>query len=110
MNNLQRLGNTFSISLKADGDGYLGRECPIKECLGYFKITPGTGIKGPLRVSAGAAFVRTAGSRAIWTSTPRRGNAATAERGSGTTNTTSADRSIQAIRSGALLRFCISEI
>lgn len=47
MNNLQRLGNTFSISLKADGDGYLGRECPVKECLGYFKITPGTGVKGP---------------------------------------------------------------
>jgi hypothetical protein len=47
MNNLQRLGNTFSISLKADSDGYLGRECPIKECLGYFKITPGTGIEGP---------------------------------------------------------------
>jgi hypothetical protein len=25
----------------------LGRECPAEECLGYFKITPGTGVKGP---------------------------------------------------------------
>lgn len=47
MNNLRRLGNQFSISIKPDDDGYLGRECPIAECLGYFKITPGTGVKGP---------------------------------------------------------------
>jgi hypothetical protein len=47
MNNLQRLGNEFRISIKPDGDGYLGRECPVKGCLGYFKITPGTGVKGP---------------------------------------------------------------
>jgi hypothetical protein len=46
-NNLDNLGNQFSISISADEDGYLGRECPIEECLGYFKITPGTGIKGP---------------------------------------------------------------
>jgi hypothetical protein len=45
--NLDRLGNQFSIPITADEDGYLGRECPVKECLGYFKITPGTGIKGP---------------------------------------------------------------
>lgn len=47
MNNLERLGNQFRISLNPDLDGYLGRECPIEECLGYFKITPGTGVKGP---------------------------------------------------------------
>jgi hypothetical protein len=46
-NNLKRLGNQFSISITPDEDGYLGRECPIEECLGYFKITPGTGIQGP---------------------------------------------------------------
>jgi len=47
MNHLRNLGNQFSIPIKSDKDGYLGRECPIKECLGYFKITPGTGVKGP---------------------------------------------------------------
>ena len=47
MNNLRNLGNQFSIPIHADEDGYLGRECPVEECLGYFKITPGTGIKGP---------------------------------------------------------------
>jgi hypothetical protein len=46
-NNLRRLGNQFSISLSPDNDGYLGRECPVETCQGYFKITPGTGIKGP---------------------------------------------------------------
>jgi hypothetical protein len=25
----------------------MGRECPVEACLGYFKITPGTGVKGP---------------------------------------------------------------
>jgi hypothetical protein len=38
---------TISVPIEVDEDGYLGRECPVKECLGYFKITPGTGIKGP---------------------------------------------------------------
>src|SRR6202795_4394700 len=47
MNNLRNLGNQFSIPIHADEDGYLGRECPVKTCLGYFKITPGTGIKKP---------------------------------------------------------------
>jgi hypothetical protein len=46
-NNLKRLGNQVSVPIKTDADGYLGRECPVKECLGYFKVTPGTGIKGP---------------------------------------------------------------
>jgi hypothetical protein len=45
-NNLERL-KTISVPVKAGEDGYLGRECPVKECLGYFKITPGTGVKGP---------------------------------------------------------------
>jgi hypothetical protein len=47
MNNLRNLGNQFSIPINPDTDGYIGRECPIQECLGYFKIKPGTGIKGP---------------------------------------------------------------
>lgn len=45
--NMDRLGKQLSIPINADDDGYLGRECPIEECLGYFKITPGTGVKGP---------------------------------------------------------------
>lgn len=33
--------------MKPDAEGYMGRECPDQDCLGYFKITPGTGVKGP---------------------------------------------------------------
>ena len=47
MDNLRRLGNKFSIPLAPDTEGYIGKECPVEECLGYFKITPGPGIKGP---------------------------------------------------------------
>lgn len=46
-NNLRRLGNQVSVPMTSDEDGYFGRECPVGECLGYFKITFGTGIKGP---------------------------------------------------------------
>jgi hypothetical protein len=45
--NLENLGTEFSIPITAGEDGYLGRECPVQDCLGYFKITPGTGEKGP---------------------------------------------------------------
>jgi len=41
------LRNQVTVQLRTDEEGYLGRECPEQECLGYFKITPGTGIKGP---------------------------------------------------------------
>jgi hypothetical protein len=44
---LRSLGNRISVPIRADEDGYLGRECPNPECEEYFKITPGTGIKGP---------------------------------------------------------------
>lgn len=37
-------GDTFSVHLPTDKDGYLGRECPKEDCKGYFKITPGTGL------------------------------------------------------------------
>jgi hypothetical protein len=47
MNNLRRLGNQFSIQIRPDKEGYVGRECPVEKCLGYFKITLGTGVKGP---------------------------------------------------------------
>jgi hypothetical protein len=44
--NLKALPKTFSISLPADADGYIGRECPQDDCKRYFKVTPGTGLKG----------------------------------------------------------------
>jgi hypothetical protein len=46
-NNLKRLGNQVSVPMQSDEDGYFGRECPVEECLGYFKITFGTGVQGP---------------------------------------------------------------
>ena len=44
---LRSLGKRISVPIRPDEDGYLGRECPNPECEDYFKITPGTGIKGP---------------------------------------------------------------
>ena len=46
MNHLRRLGNSMSISIPADKDGFTGRECPQADCEGYFKIEFGTGLKG----------------------------------------------------------------
>ena len=46
MRNLRNLGSQFSISLPSDEEGLIGRECPVPECEGYFKIQPGTGLKG----------------------------------------------------------------
>ena len=46
MNNLRGIGNQFKVSLPTDEDGYVGRECPVEECKGYFKIIPGTGFRG----------------------------------------------------------------
>ena len=37
---------TVSVPIEADEGGFIGRECPEESCLGYFKITPGTGLKG----------------------------------------------------------------
>jgi hypothetical protein len=45
--NLDRLDNQVRVTMEADEDGFFGRECPVEECLGYFKVTPGTGIQGP---------------------------------------------------------------
>ena len=46
MKNLRNLGSQFSISLPPDEEGFIGRECPLAECEGYFKVQPGTGLKG----------------------------------------------------------------
>jgi len=43
---LRNLGNRLSVSLPVDKEGYLGRECPDPNCEHYFKIKPGTGLKG----------------------------------------------------------------
>lgn len=46
--NLDRMhGQTVTVSIPNDEDGFLGRECPKSECKGYFKIKPGTGLTGP---------------------------------------------------------------
>lgn len=36
----------FSAPIEADEDGFAGRECPNKDCGGYFKIGFGTGLEG----------------------------------------------------------------
>ena len=46
MRNLRRLGDSFSISIPADEEGFTGRECSEPKCEGYFKIQFGTGLKG----------------------------------------------------------------
>jgi hypothetical protein len=46
MKHLRKLGSQFSISLPPDEGGFIGRECPVDECEGYFKLQPGTGLKG----------------------------------------------------------------
>ncbi|MBB5349965.1 hypothetical protein HNR46_000186 [Haloferula luteola] len=46
MRHLRNLGSQFSISLPPDEEGFIGRECPVAECEGYFKVQPGTGLKG----------------------------------------------------------------
>ncbi len=46
MKHLRNLGSQLSISLPPDEEGFIGRECPVAECEGYFKLQPGTGLKG----------------------------------------------------------------
>jgi uncharacterized protein (UPF0212 family) len=45
--NLEGIGNRVSVPIPRDEAGYLGRECPVEACLGYFKVKPGTGLTGP---------------------------------------------------------------
>lgn len=46
MKHLDNLDSQFSISIPPDENGLIGRECPVPECESYFKIQPGTGLKG----------------------------------------------------------------
>ena len=36
----------FKVPLVPDDDGMTGRECPVEECKGYFKVEFGTGLEG----------------------------------------------------------------
>jgi hypothetical protein len=36
----------INVSIRTDEEGYIGRECPIAACEGYFKVKPGTGLTG----------------------------------------------------------------
>jgi hypothetical protein len=47
--NLRRLGNSIRINIPTDDGGYTGRECPNKDCLKYFKVTFGTGLRNSMR-------------------------------------------------------------
>ncbi len=40
------LPTRIKVPIPQDEHGYIGRECPIGDCEGYFKIKPGTGLKG----------------------------------------------------------------
>lgn len=46
MRHLRQLGNSISVPITADEDGFTGRECPNADCEGYFKIVLGTGLEG----------------------------------------------------------------
>lgn len=46
MDHLRQLGNSISVRITPDEDGFIGRECPQPDCGGYFKIELGTGLKG----------------------------------------------------------------
>lgn len=46
MRNLRNLGSQFTIPIPPDEEGLIGRECPMPECEGYFKLQQGTGLKG----------------------------------------------------------------
>lgn len=44
---LSRLGNSVSVTLPLDGEGYIDRQCPVASCEGFFKVKPGTGLPEP---------------------------------------------------------------
>ena len=44
---LEALGNRINVPIPTDESGFLGRECPVDDCLWYFKVELGTGLKGP---------------------------------------------------------------
>src|SRR6266498_1901603 len=45
MHHLDRMRNTITVKMPTDEKGLVGRECPNSDCLKYFKLKPGTGLK-----------------------------------------------------------------
>ncbi len=45
--NIESIGDKVNVPIPTDENGMLGRECPTEDCLGYFKLKPGTGLTGP---------------------------------------------------------------
>ena len=43
---VEQMGNQINVPIPKDDNGLLGRECPKADCLGYFKVKPGTGLTG----------------------------------------------------------------
>jgi len=46
MSRFGRIPTRIPIKIPADEQGMTGRECPNKDCLGYFKVQIGTGLQG----------------------------------------------------------------
>jgi hypothetical protein len=67
MRHLKRLGDQMTVPIPADEDGLTGRECPNQECLGYFKVKFGTGLKGENLPCHCPYCGHTAGQDQFWT-------------------------------------------
>ncbi len=59
--------DSFSVEIKPDEDGLTGRECPKKDCEGYFKVKFGTGITVPDAPCHCAYCGHTASADEFWT-------------------------------------------
>lgn len=46
MKHVEQLGTKINITIPKDEEGMIGRECPLPDCESYFKLQPGTGLKG----------------------------------------------------------------
>ena len=46
MRHLRNLGSQYTVTIPPDEEGLVGRECPVPKCKGYFKLQPGTGLRG----------------------------------------------------------------
>lgn len=64
---LCNFGNRVSVDIPQDENGFLGRECPQPNCEGYFKIKPGTGLKGQDLPCRCPYCGHTAGQNHFWT-------------------------------------------
>ena len=67
MKHPRRLGNRISVAISADEHGFTGRECPISQCEGYFKIVSGTGLEGDGLPCHCPYCGHTAGQEEYWT-------------------------------------------